>query len=430
VTRGPAAAWLVRYGEIGLKGGNRNEFEGRLVRNLRLALRPVADCAIEKQRGRLLVRCAAPSEGAPADSHAIVETLRRVCGVTSFSPAVRVAPELDAIAAAAVAEVEAALARRTGAAEPTFRIESRRADKSFPLSSMELDRKVGAAVLARFPRLKVRLEEPELTVGIDLRPEGAYLFHEKIRGPGGLPVGSLGRALALLSGGIDSPVAAYLAMKRGLLVHGVFFHAAEFTGHGATEKVKRLARELSRYEPRFALHLVPFAPVQLAIKEASEPSYRTILYRRMMHRIACAIARREHLAALVTGDNLGQVASQTLENLELTAAASDLPLLRPLLTFDKEETVLLARAIGTYETSIVDEPDCCTLFQPPRPRIHGDAAHVAANEERLAIPALVEAALAATETWLFHHGADGERRSEERAGDERRREARAAESGA
>jgi tRNA uracil 4-sulfurtransferase len=445
-----ASAWLVRYGEIGLKGGNRREFEGRLLRNLRLALRPVADAAIENLRGRLLIRCAAPVAGASVDAHAVAETLRRVCGVTSFSPAVRVAADFDAIAAAAIAQVEAALARRQGARAPTFRIESRRADKRFPLPSMELDRKVGAAVLARFPDLKVRLEDPELVVGIEVRTEGAYLFHERIRGPGGLPVGSLGRALALLSGGIDSPVAAFLAMKRGLLVHGVFFHAAEFTGHGATEKVKRLARELSRFEPRFALHLVPFAPVQVAIKDAAESSYRTILYRRMMHRIAAAIARREHLAALVTGDNLGQVASQTLENLELTAAASDLPLLRPLLTYDKEETVLLARAIGTYEISIVDEPDCCTLFQPPRPRIRGDAAHVAANEERLAIPALIEAALAGAETWLFHHGAgaerrlghgagaerqrengaDGERRSDDGGGDENRRGARAAESGA
>jgi thiamine biosynthesis protein ThiI len=203
-------------------------------------------------------------------------------------------------------------------------------------------------------------------------------------------------------------------MKRGLLVHGVFFHAAEFTGLGATEKVKRLARELSRFEPRFALHLVPFAPVQIAIKEATESSYRTILYRRMMHRIAETIARREHLAALVTGDNLGQVASQTLENLELTAAATALPILRPLLTYDKEETVLLARRLGTYEISIVDEPDCCTLFQPPRPRIRGDAAHVAANEERLAIPALVDAALAGAQTWLFHQGGEGELRGQAR----------------
>jgi thiamine biosynthesis protein ThiI len=425
VSRGTVAAWLVRYGEIGLKGGNRREFEGRLVRNLRFALHSVCDGTIENLRGRLLVRCEARPDGSPVDAHLVEEALRRVCGVTSLSPAVRVAPDPDAIEAAAVAEAEAALARRAGRPEPTFRIETRRADKRFALPSMELDRRVGAAVLARFPKLKVRLDDPELVVGIEVRPEGAYVFHERIRGPGGLPVGSLGRALALLSGGIDSPVAAYLAMKRGLLVQGVFFHAAEFTGLGATGKVKRLARELSRFEPRFALHLVPFAPVQIAIQSTAESSYRTILYRRMMHRIAVAIARREHLAALVTGDNLGQVASQTLENLELTAAASDLPILRPLLTYDKEETVLLARAIGTYEISIVDEPDCCTLFQPPRPRIRGDAAHVAANEERLAIPALIDAALAGVETWLYHQGADGERRSEDRAGGERRVEDRA-----
>jgi thiamine biosynthesis protein ThiI len=401
------SAWLVRYGEIGLKGGNRHEFEGRLVRNLRSALTPFPGCATQLLHGRLLIT--PPEGGAPDDSRAIEEAMRRVCGVTSLSPAVRVAADLEAIGAAAIDAATAALARRPAAAPPTFRIESRRADKGFPLNSMEVDRRVGAAVLARHPQLRVRLDDPELVIGVELRPEGAFVFHARIAGPGGLPVGSLGRALALLSGGIDSPVAAYLAMKRGLLVQGLFFHASEFTGFGAIEKVKRLARELSRFEPRFALHLVPFAPVQVAIKEATEPSYRTILYRRMMHRIAVVLARREHLAALVSGDNLGQVASQTLENLELTAAASELPLLRPLLTYDKEETIALAKRIGTYELSIVDEPDCCTLFQPPRPRIRGDAAHVAANEARLAIAPLVDAAVAGVETWLFHQGGEGVR---------------------
>lgn len=417
MTAPPRAAWLVRYGEIGLKGGNRHEFEGRLVRNLRSALTPFPGCDTRLLSGRLLVTApeASASIGgaAPADARAIQESLRRVCGVTSISPAVRVAADLEAIGAAAVEEatlaLALALARRPGAPAPTFRIEARRADKGFPFPSMEVDRRIGAAVLARHPQLRVRLDDPELVIGIELRPEGAFVFHERIRGPGGLPVGSLGRALALLSGGIDSPVAAYLAMKRGLLVQAVFFHASEFTGFGAIEKVKRLARELSRFEPRLALHLVPFAPVQIAIKESTESSYRTILYRRMMHRIATLLARREHLAALVSGDNLGQVASQTLENLELTAAASELPLLRPLLTYDKEETIALAKQIGTYDTSIIDEPDCCTLFQPPRPRIRGDAAHVAANEERLAIPTLVDAAAAGVETWLFHQGGEGVR---------------------
>ena len=173
--------------------------------------------------------------------------------------------------------------------------------------------------------------------------------------------------------------------------------------------MKRLARVLSGHTPRLALHLVPFGPVQVAIKERCDAEYRTILYRRMMHRIAVALARDRRLQALVTGDNLGQVASQTLENLELTAAASELPLLRPLLTFDKEETVALAKRIGTYELSILPEPDCCTLFQPSHPRIRGVAADVERNEARLEIPALVAAALAGLETWLFRHATEGHR---------------------
>jgi thiamine biosynthesis protein ThiI len=390
-------ASLVRYGEIGLKGGNRREFLGRLAVNLRHALEPFAGCQLHEFSGRFLVLH-------PGHSASLLEALRRVCGVTSVSPAVRVERDLDAIEQAALAAVGHALASSTPA---TFRVACRRADKSFPAPSMEVDRRLGAAILARFPQLRVDLDHPDLTVGVELRDEGAFVFHQRVAGPGGLPCGTLGRALALVSGGIDSPVAAFLAMKRGLTVEGVFFHASEFTGFGAVEKVKRLARVLSGYTPRFALHLVPFGAVQVAIKDAADPDYRTILSRRMMHRIAVALARERDLAALVTGDNLGQVASQTLENLALTAAASELPLLRPLLTYDKEETVLLARRIGTYELSILPEPDCCTLFQPQRPRIRGTAADAEHNESRFDVAGLAAAAFGQLETWVFRNGNEG-----------------------
>jgi thiamine biosynthesis protein ThiI len=391
-------ALLVRYGEIALKGGNRHDFLARLARNLRQALKRHPGCEVVPLQGRMLVRT--PS----ATSSAHLEAVARVCGVTSISPTVPVESDLDAIERASLASVESALAR---SAPRTFRVTTNRADKRFPLRSMDVDRRLGAAILAKFPQLRVDLERPELELGVELREEGCFLYHERTPGPGGLPVGSLGRALVLLSGGIDSPVAAYLAMKRGLDVHAVFFHAAEFTGQGAVEKVKRIAQVLSGFEPRLALHLVPFGAVQVAVKDSCDPAYRTLLYRRAMHRIAVAIARRERLAALVSGDTLGQVASQTLENLALTAAASELPLLRPLLTYDKEETVALAKRIGTYELSILPEPDCCTLFQPARPRIRGDATELADNERRLDLAALDAAALAGAETWVFHEGAHG-----------------------
>ena len=392
-------ASLIRYGEIGLKGGNRREFLARLATNLRHALEPFPGCEVSELSGRFLVHH-------PGGGDEAIAALACVCGVTSVSPAVRVERELAAIEEQVLAAAAAALER--GAPAP-FRVATHRADKSFPASSMEVDRKLGAAVLARHPKLRVDLDQPELVLGVELRDEGAFVYHERIPGPGGLPCGSLGRALALLSGGIDSPVAAYLAMKRGLVVEGVFFHASEFTGFGAIEKVKRLARVLSRFEPRFALHLVPFAPVQVAIRDSADPGYRTILYRRMMHRIAVGLAKERKLAALVSGDNLGQVASQTLENLALTAAASELPLLRPLLTFDKDETVRLAKRIGTYDLSIVDEPDCCTLFQPPRPRIRGVASEAEASEAKLDVTGLVAAALREVESWVFRHGREGRR---------------------
>ncbi len=390
-------AALVRWGEIGLKGGNRQEFLDRLARNLRQALQPWPGAEVIALSGRFLVELAGHGSDA-------VAALARVFGVTSVSPARRVALDPPALIAACVDAAAAALA---ATAHPTFRVKVNRADKRIAGTSIELERTAGAAVLARFPSLRVSLDHPDLVVGADLREEGAFVYHERRPGPGGLPVGSLGRALLLLSGGIDSPVAGWLAMKRGLTLEAAFFHAAEFTGHGAAEKVKELARVLSRWSPRFALHLLPFGPVQLEIKERCEPGYRTLLYRRMMHRIAVRLARLERQQALVTGDNLGQVASQTLENLALTAAASELPLLRPLLTYDKEETIALAKRIGTFEPSIRPALDCCTVFQPPRPRIRGDAAEIEAEEARLDLEPLLATALAGRETWVFHHGRGG-----------------------
>jgi len=392
-------ALLVRWGEIGLKGGNRHEFLARLGKNLRHALQPWPGCEVTELQGRFLATIGA--HGRPA-----LDAVARVFGVTSVSPARRVEPTIAALSAAAADAAATAVAQRPVA---TFRIKTNRADKRIPLPSIEVDRTLGGAVLARVPSLRVALDDPDLVIGVELREEGSFLYHERFAGPGGLPVGSIGRALALLSGGIDSPVAAWLAMKRGLALEALFLHSEEFTGLAATAKVKELARHLSRSAPRFALHLVPFAPVQVAIKEACDASDRTLLYRRMMHRIAVAIARRERQEALVAGDNLGQVASQTLENLALTAAASELPLLRPLLTFDKEETIALAKRIGTFEISIRPALDCCTVFQPPRPRIRGDAADLLRQEARLDVAGLVARALEGQETWVFHHGEAGKR---------------------
>ncbi len=390
-------AALIRFGEIGLKGANRHDFLARFCKNLRHALEPFEGAQVEEMQGRFLARLAGHGDAA-------LTALSHVCGVTSLSPAVRIEPDFAAIEPAVRAAAQEEMRARPFS---TFRVKANRADKKFAVKSTELERRLGAAVLAALPQLRVDLGQPERTFGVEVRAEGAFVFHGRIAGPGGLPVGSIGHALALLSGGIDSPVAAYLAMKRGLRIDAVFFHSAEFTGFAATEKVKELARLLSRFAPRFGLHLIPFAPIQTAIKEACDPSYRTILYRRMMHRIATELARRERLAALVTGDNLGQVASQTLENLALTAAATTLPLLRPLITFDKEETIAFAKRIGTFEVSIRPALDCCTVFQTAHPRIHGNAADIDRAEAMLPLAALIEESLLGRELWVFHHGRPG-----------------------
>jgi thiamine biosynthesis protein ThiI len=239
------------------------------------------------------------------------------------------------------------------------------------MTSSELERYVADRVLPEDGSVAVELEAPMLELGIDVRPEHAFVFAERLPGPGGLPVGTLGRTLCLISGGIDSPVAAWMTMKRGAEVAFVTFHSAPYVGEPSVRKVEDLVRVLARWQPRTRLFVAPFGPVQEAIRDAAPEGYRTVLYRRMMQRIAARLAAGTGAGALVTGESLGQVASQTLENLTCIEAAADLPVLRPLVAFDKQETIALARRIGTFELSCLPEPDCCTVFMPRRPVIRG-----------------------------------------------------------
>jgi len=356
---------LIRYGELGLKGGNRSFFEKTLQKNLKRARRGLADCPIHRLQGRFL---AGPLEGPAAP---LMAAFARVFGVTSLSLARRTAPDLETMKEAARQVTTVWLEEHPAPARVPFKARARRADKSFPLPSMEVARVLGGDLAARFPRLEVRMEEPELTVEIDIRPEGAFLCADRLPGPGGLPVGTQGRALLLLSGGIDSPVAGWLALKRGVRLQGVHFESRPYTSLQARQKVEDLARILAGWGHGLRLHLVPFTPIQEAIHAACAPRYQTILHRRAMHRLAQEVARREEARALVTGESLGQVASQTLENLGLTDEVLELPLLRPLVTFDKEETIALAERIGTYPVSVRPYQDCCTIFNPRRPIIRG-----------------------------------------------------------
>lgn len=377
---------VARYGELWLKGRNRGDFERRLLRNCQRALQPIANCEIERQNAQLVV---VPDKRA-AD---VTRRLTEVFGFSSVSPARRSPREAEAIAETARTVLGEALDSLPRNVVVPFRVETRRGDKSFPMISTELDRFVAERVLPEHAdRLRVDLSNPELTLGITVRHDGAFVYAERLPGAGGLPVGTLGRVASLLSGGIDSPVASWMAMKRGCEVVYVAFHSYPFIGESYQAKVRKIVRKLARFQDRSILYEVPFARIQTEIKEHCPESYRTVLYRRMMQRIAARVAEREKASALVTGESLGQVASQTLENLTAIGAATKMPVLRPLVAFDKSETIDVARRIGTYDISILPEPDCCTVFQPRRPVIRGSLAVCEDAESGLEIDALVSAA--------------------------------------
>ena len=387
--------FLARFGELWLKGRNRTAFARTLKRNVRLALRDLADVTVERRHGQLAIH-------APSRSADVLERLRDVFGIATLIPVHRAAPTREALLELAPAIVARALEEHSRERAVAFRVHTKRADKRIPLRSGDVDRDLGAACLARFPgRLRVDLSAPELTLEIALRDEGAFLFVKRIPGAGGLPVGSLGRTMCLLSGGIDSPVAAWYAMKRGTHASLVAFHSVPYLGDASVEKIRRLARVLARYQRTSRLFLAPFAPIQEAIRDACPEPYRTLLYRRMMQRIASRLARGERAAALVTGDSLGQVASQTLENLHCVERAAALPVLRPLIAHDKLETIAIARRIGTYSISSQPEPDCCTVFQPRDPVTRGRLVACEEAEKAIDVDALVATAVEASdlEVW-------------------------------
>jgi tRNA uracil 4-sulfurtransferase len=383
------AVTLVRYDEIGLKGRNRRYFEGRLRENIARAL-GLPGGAVARERGRLFVR----TPGGGALDEAGRRALSRIFGIRSFSPAVRVEKDLAAVLEAAL---EAA-ARGVERGGRTFSIDSRRSDKSFPFNSLELNTALGRAVQQRHPRLAVDLGRPDFTIHVEVRPGGAFVYDCVVPGPGGLPVGTGGRALLLLSGGIDSPVAGWMALKRGIALDAVHFHTFPYTSAPAQEKAVDLARVLATWRGQpTRVHLVSITPLQREIARVVPEKLWTVVLRRGMLRVAQAIARRDGHAALVTGDSLGQVASQTLENMAAAENAVQLPVLRPLLSFDKAEIVDQARRIGTFDLSVRPFDDCCVLFSPRRPETRARLEEVHAAEAGLALEQLVVAAAAGAE---------------------------------
>jgi thiamine biosynthesis protein ThiI len=391
VTIAPPEIVLVRYGELALKKGNRGEFERALVRNMRYALKHITPVKCERTAGRITVR----PETRAADA---ARRLQDVFGIKTVSPAWTVEALPESIAEISGAVLKDALLDYPQGRPVTFRVRTRRSNKRFPVQSTDFDRFIAERILPGPERVKVQLKDPELELGIEIRDECAYVFLRRLAGPGGLPVGTLGSVLCLLSGGIDSPVAAWKTMKRGCDTHFITFHSYPYIGEASKKKVIDLARSLARWQRKARVHVTPFTEIQETIRDNCPEGYRTVLYRRMMQRIASRVAEQRGYQALVTGESVGQVASQTLENMTCIGAAADIPVLRPLVTFDKEETIEVARRIGTFDLSNVQEPDCCTVFQPARPVIRGRLEKCLEAEALMDVDALVERALAGVET--------------------------------
>jgi thiamine biosynthesis protein ThiI len=380
---------VCRYGELFLKSGNRRAFERVLADNARRALADLPAARVSQTHGRLLVRL----PEAEADDAAT--RLQRVFGLVSLSVArqVEATPDLAAVEAAAIDTARAAIAR-DGVA--SFKIEARRADKRFPVSSMDMARRIGARVQAA-TSLAVDVHTPALRLGVEVGTGVAFVFAGTQAAPGGLPVGASGRALLLLSGGIDSPVAGWLAAKRGLALDAVYFHSPPYVGEKSRDKVLTLAGKLARWQALRSVTVVPFTDVQKRLRDAGPAELAVVLYRRMMMRIADAIADRLDASGLVTGENLGQVASQTIENLTAIEDAARRVVLRPLLTYDKVETTALAQRIGTFETSILPFEDCCSLFVPLHPATRARVVDAEKAEAKLDIAAEIAAAVAGSE---------------------------------
>ncbi len=390
-------SFVVHYQEIALKGKNRPWFLGRLVRHLRAATSDLDVAAVRAVTGRIEVVL-----GPSADPRAVAERIGRTFGVANYSYAGHAAlkgcatPDaLDAIANAILADLGDRTCR-------SFRVSARRADKRFPLTSPQIEREVGGRIKSA-KGWHVNLDDPELVVTVEMLTDEAFYFFGKERGTGGLPTGTAGRVACLLSGGIDSPVAAWRMMKRGCTVTFVHFHSYPILSRASIDKARELVALLTRYQLRSRLYMVPFGSLQQQVLLGAPGPMRVVLYRRLMMRIAERIARARGAQALVTGEVVGQVASQTLENLAVIGGVSGLPVFRPLIGMDKDEITAEAQRLGTYPVSIIPDQDCCTLFTPRNPSTRARLADVEAAEQALPIADMVDraAAEAAVEDFEF-----------------------------
>ena len=382
---------LVRYDEIGLKGRNRKYFEKALLKNIKRAL--PSDSAIEYRvpRGRILIDLSSEIAEKYGDC------LQNIPGIASYSIGVSIDPDFDQMAELGIQWIEPLL---IGKDQLNFCVRTRRSEKTFPKTSTEINFEVGSRIMSKLgPKgLNVDIKNSDFTLEIEIGENEILIFHNREPGLCGLPVGSSGNILCMLSGGIDSPVAAYLMACRGCRVHFVFFDNQPFLGRGGYEKVKKLAKIINGYQGRAKLFVVPFQDIQMSIRDHCKEENRIVLYRRMMYRIADKIAKDQEMPGLVTGESLGQVASQTLENLAAVTCVTTMNILRPLIGMNKESIIKLARKIGTYDVSVEPQPDCCSVFMPANPSTRGKIHLLEYDEKKIPLEQLEEEALKNMET--------------------------------
>ncbi|MFR2776432.1 MAG: tRNA uracil 4-sulfurtransferase ThiI [Anaerostipes sp.] len=383
-------AFLIKYGEIAIKGKNRYMFEDALMKQIRFAMKPVGEFVVRKESGRMFV------EGKEDfDYDEAVEALQRVFGIVGICPMViEERKDIENLRKTVLTFIDEQYPEKNF----TFKVHARRGDKQFPMDSMSINMDIGEKMLEAFEGIKVDVHHPQVMVNIEVR-KYIYIYSQEIKGPGGMPVGTNGKAMLLLSGGIDSPVAGYMIAKRGVRIDATYFHAPPYTSERAKQKVVDLAKIVAKYAGPINLHVVNFTDIQLAIYEKCPHDELTIIMRRYMMKIAEHFAKENDGLALITGESIGQVASQTIHNLAITNEVCEMPVFRPCIGMDKQEIVNIAEKIGTFETSIQPFEDCCTIFVAKHPVTKGNLKRIKKSESHLddVIEDLMKEAIDSTE---------------------------------
>lgn len=387
-------AILVRFGEISLKGNNRSFFVNKLIKNIKSALNNTAEFRIERTYGRIYVY---PEN----NMEKIINKLKMVPGIVSLSPTAITSLEYENVKKTALEVFKDSV----DTYPTTFKVETHRPNKKYQLTSPEISRDIGANILKNINqqnnKLTVDVHNPAHTLNIEVRKKNIFIYTRVIQGIGGLPIGTSGKGLLLLSGGIDSPVAGWSALKRGMTIDAIYFHSPPYTGERAKEKVIELAQILSKHSGRIKLYLSHFTDIQIGIQKNCPAKYNITIMRRIMFQIADRITRKNNYLALITGESIGQVASQTLESMQVINAVTNLPIIRPLITMDKTEIIDIARKIGTYETSILPYEDCCTLFVPKHPVTKPKLSDTINAEAKLDTEELLNQAMEKIETVIL-----------------------------